>query len=372
MKKVVFVFLVLVVAAGGVVLFRYRHGLFGPDFDRVGGTEIVFQVADDEKEARLDEVCDVLTRWLDPSKLAGVVVQPEGERRVAVRVPNGKAHDDVVEFVKLAAWHTGRLEFCIVANEVDDAAGIAAARDTLRAAGKDELARLEKQAIPPPGPQREGKRTFPVKMPDEPAHSYRWVEVGKFQLFTLRLNSDALEKNEAVRDRVNRAIDAHEAFDQGNNLYFARNISDWTRRNPRDRELGKTREFFVLMREPRPGQEITGDYLVRASAGHDQRGRLAIDFVFNTDGGERFHDLTSRNQPSGGDETGFKRQLAIIFDGQVSSAPSLLSPIRSRGQITGEFTQTEIDNMVRVLRAGALPVRLLPVPVSERTIEPQR
>src|SRR5262249_3614476 len=110
----------------------------------------------------------------------------------------------------------------------------------------------------------------------------------------------------------------------------------------------------------------TGDYLSSARQGYDERGRLSVDFVFNTEGGERFYQLTSRNKPSA--QGGFKRHLAIVLDGQVRSAPVLESPIRTRGQIRGEFTQRETDPLVTILRAGALPATLKPQPVSENSM----
>jgi preprotein translocase subunit SecD len=369
-KKLLLAAGVLAVVAGGVLLFLYRHHLFRPDFDKVGGTEIVFEVAEDDKDPRLDELCRALRQRFDPTGGLGVVVRPEGERRVAVRVPNGKHHDELVQRVKETAWRTGRLEFCIVANSEDDGEAIAAARETLRRAGKEGLARLEKRAEPPPAPAHaDGSRLFRVNLPDEPAHSYHWVEAGKSYLYTLGLNQAALDEKPNLLAEVERREKSGEAFVIGTHLYCVRKITDWTRRPARDRELGKTREFFVLMRDPREGQAVTGDYIERVSEGRDSRGRPAIDFELNKDGGDRFYELTSKNKPSGGEE-GFRRQLAILFDGQVMSAPSLMSPIRQRGQVTGEFTQREIDDTVLVLRAGALPVRLLPEPVRESVVAP--
>src|SRR5262249_20659689 len=112
--------------------------------------------------------------------------------------------------------------------------------------------------------------------------------------------------------------------------------------------------------------EITGDLLARASQGQDPKGRRAIDFVFTTEGGELFHEVTTRNRPDS--EGGLHRELAIIFDGQGWSAPSLQSPIRTRGQITGTFSQNEIDEIVGILRAGALPATLKKDPVSENSM----
>jgi SecD/SecF fusion protein len=56
----------------------------------------------------------------------------------------------------------------------------------------------------------------------------------------------------------------------------------------------------------------------------------------------------------------------------VLSAPTINSEIRKQGQITGSFTKKEIENLVRILRTGALPVRLKPLPVSETEVPPKK
>ena len=63
-----------------------------------------------------------------------------------------------------------------------------------------------------------------------------------------------------------------------------------------------------------------------------------------------------------------RRHLAIILDGLVMSAPTINSEIRGQGQISGNFTQKEVDSLVNILRAGRLPATLKPQPVSESTI----
>ncbi|MFO0876971.1 MAG: protein translocase subunit SecD [Gemmataceae bacterium] len=276
---------------------------------------------------------------------------------------------DDVENIKSLISRQGRLEFRILANSEDDTDAIRAATDTLKRLTPDELARLEAKAQEPPGPRRDdGSDFFPVKIPGVADHSYSWVELGKSQLYQLRLNSEALDKGGPLDDQVKQSIKNNTPFQVGTNLVWVRDIKTWSRRNRKDEELGKKKEFYILVRNPNRGDEITGDYLVRAAEGHDKRGSLAIDFTFNADGGDRFWRVTSANKPSGGDENGFKRQLAIIFDGQVMSAPSLISPIRTSGQITGEYTQQEVNDAVRILRAGALPATLKKEPVSETTM----
>ena len=62
------------------------------------------------------------------------------------------------------------------------------------------------------------------------------------------------------------------------------------------------------------------------------------------------------------------RQLAIVLDGRVQSAPRIESRIQTDGRITGSFTQEEVQNLSLILRSGALPASL--TYLEERTIGP--
>jgi preprotein translocase subunit SecD len=53
------------------------------------------------------------------------------------------------------------------------------------------------------------------------------------------------------------------------------------------------------------------------------------------------------------------QRMAIVLDGVVQSAPSVNQPSFSGGvDITGSFTESEAKDLARVLKSGALPVRL--------------
>src|SRR5262249_34937476 len=77
--------------------------------------------------------------------------------------------------------------------------------------------------------------------------------------------------------------------------------------------------------------------------------------------------LTSANKPVGG-EGGFKTHLAIALDNQIMSAPTINAVIGADGIIEGNYTPAEVDRLVNILRAGALPATLNPIPASENTI----
>ena len=102
--------------------------------------------------------------------------------------------------------------------------------------------------------------------------------------------------------------------------------------------------------------------LIKAKPGTEpQAGRRAIDFILDERGGKLFANVTSKN---------IDRPLCILLDGIAISAPNIRSRIFDRGQITGSFTQTEVQDMVSKLNAGSLPARLVEQPISVRTIGP--
>ena len=69
---------------------------------------------------------------------------------------------------------------------------------------------------------------------------------------------------------------------------------------------------------------------------------------------------------SPGDNIG--RQLAIVLDGRVQSAPRIEARINDEGRITGSFTQQEAQDLSLMLRSGALPASL--TYLEERTVGP--
>ena len=103
--------------------------------------------------------------------------------------------------------------------------------------------------------------------------------------------------------------------------------------------------FYLVRREA----IITGRDLKNARGGVDENNQPDVQFSLNAAGADKFKRETGRN---------VGKQLAIILDGSVASAPVIQSQIGAEGRINGHFTTEETDELSKVLRAGALPATL--------------
>jgi preprotein translocase subunit SecD len=104
---------------------------------------------------------------------------------------------------------------------------------------------------------------------------------------------------------------------------------------------------------------VTGRDLRNARPTRDSNNLPAVGFSLNREGARKFGKATGEN---------VGRQLAIILDGRVQSAPRINSRITDEGIIEGMFTNEEVSDLVLVLKSGALPVSL--TYLEERTVGP--
>jgi preprotein translocase subunit SecD len=106
---------------------------------------------------------------------------------------------------------------------------------------------------------------------------------------------------------------------------------------------------------------VSGGDLTDAQPGFDQRnGQPIVSFKFNTSGSRKFAQATTEN---------VKQPFAIVLDNKVISAPVIQEPITGgQGQISGNFTVQQANDLAILLRAGALPAPL--TIIEERTVGP--
>ena len=103
--------------------------------------------------------------------------------------------------------------------------------------------------------------------------------------------------------------------------------------------------------------ELTGESLESAAVQRDPTsGQLSIGFRLNAEGGRIFSTLTRNYKAHGPKNPSDRgRQLAIILDETLISAPVINSEIGSQGEITGRFDAKSAQKLANELNAGALP-----------------
>jgi preprotein translocase subunit SecD len=104
---------------------------------------------------------------------------------------------------------------------------------------------------------------------------------------------------------------------------------------------------------------VSGQDLRSVRVSQDEWGNPAVAFQLNTEGGRRFEQVTAAN---------INRALAIVLDNKVQSAPNINARIGDSGIIEGRFSPEEANDLVIVLKAGALPAGIKYL--EERTIGP--
>jgi preprotein translocase subunit SecD len=121
---------------------------------------------------------------------------------------------------------------------------------------------------------------------------------------------------------------------------------------------GREENYYLV----KSSAEMTGSSLVnaRVELGGDYSGFPVVALEFSPEGAKRFSQVTEQN---------IERQLAIVLDGVVQSAPVIRSRIPDgKAIIEGNFTPEDSKLLKTVLQAGALPAPLQVV--EERTVGP--
>ncbi|MBS0202508.1 MAG: protein translocase subunit SecD [Planctomycetes bacterium] len=291
--------------------------------DLAGGTNLVYEIdlaaakaaGKPVDKATVDKMVEAIKKRINPSGAEEVNVRRVGTDRIEVIIPG--ADKDLVEQKKALIVRLGSLEFGIVATE------------------RNEQALIEQA----------------TKLPPEINELRR--KVGDVEVIVAAWHDVVDPKNKDKNED-----EAEERDSPG--------IRHVMRRDPKTGKEIRVKQ--MLIKHDPPNRAVTGAYLTNAKPTRDNDGAEAVAFSFNARGAALFHKLTSENLPDKSD--GFKRQLAILLDGKVHSAPVINDVISSNGQISGQFTRAEIDSLVGVLNAGALDVPLKPQPVSEFTISP--
>jgi len=115
--------------------------------------------------------------------------------------------------------------------------------------------------------------------------------------------------------------------------------------------------WYVLSRSP----VVTGRDLRSAieNRNPEMPGQWQINFNLSAEAARRFGPFTEQNKG---------RQMAIVLEKKVYSAPTIQGRIDDSGRIDGNFSQDTAHDLALVLRAGALPASIKYL--EERTVGP--
>jgi SecD/SecF fusion protein len=370
--------LILVAIAIGV--FAVTTGRFRQGYDLAGGISLIYEIdqdpenADEDDKNLMKKLINAISPRIDPAGVMQVTIRQYGTEQVEIIIP--KVNDEEAEQIKKRIYTAGNLEFRIVADTTMDAEEVKLAEESEQVSIKDDVVKAydndpDRQYIIDLAKIEKGTRVF-----DGDVQRAEWVKVKPEE-------RDAVEKEVNEKDLVVRG--------EGDNLEQLRFVGQERARwvkigtiKKEDRKKGDSEYRFTplahhVSRAASDGgvevlcvideQNVTGEYLKSSRPTFDQNGNNAVNFNFRTQGAKRFGELT-RQIVSEDQKSSRKHHLAIILDGELLSAPTLNSVITDSGQITGNFSNEEVDWLVGVLNAGSLPARLNKVPISERKISP--
>jgi SecD/SecF fusion protein len=372
----------------GIILFALIAGIviclwsWPPKLgiDLKGGVILIYEVAEEQEQTiSLTEPIDRIRNYLADRVEATTQVAAQGNNRIAISVPTTDAEtlDKIEEVVKGINFRT-----FTVGNAQRETRGGGAtivfdvkSTEAAGAVNMDELVAALNRRVNPGG-QKEvvirkfGDRQVEIIIPEaNPAE----IDLIKDKISTAGLLEFRIVANDRDHQSVIEAAQrnrlAREVIQDG------RVVAKWVKLDKAEmRSVGRmpTREnqdgeieALVVMDD----YNVTGGHLANASRGYDEFGQPAVNFSFDSRGSILFGALTGENVPD--PATGFKRELAIVLDGRLMSAPELRSAISSNGQITGNFTDEQVKFLVEILNAGRLPAALDKVPISQTNISPQ-
>ena len=178
-----------------------------------------------------------------------------------------------------------------------------------------------------------------------------------FDVFTLNDGSFGLAPM-GTADRNKRKLISDMLTRQGIIELFPRDVMFvWSRKpskSPDGKEQLDVYELYAIKKEPgKNTAPLEGDHVTESYASPDPTtGELAISLKMDQEGARIWGSMTQKAA------TDNNREIAIVLDSTVVSAPRVINPILSGdSQITGSFTAQEAQDLANILQIGKLPAR---------------
>lgn len=192
---------------------------------------------------------------------------------------------------------------------------------------------------------RQGEKWISVQLPGIANPEQAEALIGKTAMLEFRI----VKEDDASKEALNKLNEMDNPFNSDGTL-----TEEAAKLVPAGVTVMKDKQGFLVALTDTA--DVTGADLEDARVTTGEYGYPAVSFQFNGEGAKKFGHLTGSN---------LKKNLAIVLDNTVQSAPTINSRITRDGQITGQFTMDEARQLAIVLRAGALPA---PVNIIEKRI----
>jgi SecD/SecF fusion protein len=294
--------------------------------DLGGGSILVYKVDETKtvwRPEKMDSLLTSISKRVNPGGQKEISVRRLGNDMVEIVMPSvsgSTAQEKQVEAdeIRKIIRTTGALEFRIVATKRDNESLI-------------EMAKAERKKFPaiPLSP-------VIIKDPKTGKELAKWCRVRYEEVDKIKGDDAAMFVGKAmVKDKQGKEVEK----------------DVW--------------DVLVLSPESE-AYNVTGIDVRDARTGMDQQTALPdVLFSFNPAGAVKFGRVTGEHVPIGN----FQYKLAIVLDDVLQTAPNIHSAISDSGQITGNFTQREVQEIVDIINAGSLPAALEPTPVRDMTTE---
>lgn len=93
------------------------------------------------------------------------------------------------------------------------------------------------------------------------------------------------------------------------------------------------------------GREFTGSTLSEATVMEDGFGAPALGVEFRAEWATRFEEFTSEN---------VGRKMAIVVEGRVHSAPTIMMPLAGKAVVSGQFTREAVERLAASMEPTGL------------------
>ncbi len=338
--------MVLVPLFVALLMILYGDLRFGVDLR--GGVNFVgslnlAQYEGEENPPTAESIISQLNQRVNPSGTLEIVIRPLGDDKIEVTIPDVEMAEADIIWERLVS--AGKLEFRIVADSRFHSSTL-------------DLARQQTE---------QGSRSPKVVDKDGKTLAY-WVPLARLDARECKPRDivDGLPAYKFVPAR------SHLLRNRETNQLF--NINDF--QYPTNAKLN-SRAFTeylnargirpqILVMEPREDENVEGKHLANVTAGTDQNGSPNVNFETKPDGASRMGMLTGLNEPDAEDN---KKLLGIVLDGKLHSAPSINGRITNRGEISGNFSMREVNDLTNKLRSGKLDAALNKNPISKDFVE---